>query len=110
MNWGNSCGYSAPVPFIDNISISQWDFLCPLGFPKSLPDGSDGKESACNAGDLGLTPGSGRSPGKGNCNALHCSCLENPHGQSSLAGLSPWGHIELNMTGRLTLWQNFKSW
>ena len=78
-------------------------FLLPSGFP----DGSDGKESACNAGDLGLAPGSGRSPGEGNCNPLHCSCLENPHGQSSLAGLSPWGHKELDMTGRLTLWQNF---
>ena len=39
--------------------------------------GSDGKESACNAGDWGLTPGSGRSPGKGNGNLLQSSCLEN---------------------------------
>ena len=39
--------------------------------------GSDGKESACNAGDLGLTPGSGRSPGKGNDYLLQYSCLEN---------------------------------
>ena len=39
---------------------------------------SDGKESACNAGDLGLIPGSGRSPGEGNGNPLQCSCLENP--------------------------------
>ena len=37
-----------------------------LGFP----GGSDSKESACNAGDLGLIPGSGRSPGEGNCNPL----------------------------------------
>ena len=34
--------------------------------------------SACNAGDLGLIPGSGRSPGEGNGNPLQCSCLENP--------------------------------
>ena len=40
--------------------------------------GSDGKESACNAGDLGLIPGSGRSPGEGNGNLLQYSCLENP--------------------------------
>ena len=40
-------------------------------------DGSNGKESACNAGDLGLIPGSGRSPGEGNGNALQYSCLEN---------------------------------
>ena len=39
--------------------------------------GSDGKESACNAGDLGLIPGLGRSPGEGNGNLLQYSCLEN---------------------------------
>ena len=42
-----------------------------------LPRGSDGKESACNAGDLGSVPGLGRSPGKGNGNPLQYSCLEN---------------------------------
>ena len=56
-----------------------------------FPGGSDGKESACNAGDLGLTPGSGRSPGEGNGNLFLYSCLENPHGQRSLVGCSPWG-------------------
>ena len=40
--------------------------------------GSDGKESACNAGDPDLIPGSGRSPGEGNGNPLQYSCLENP--------------------------------
>ena len=40
--------------------------------------GSVGKASACNAGDLGLIPGSGRSPGEGNGNPLQNSCLENP--------------------------------
>ena len=40
-------------------------------------DGSEGKESACNAGDLGLTPGSERSPGEGNVYSLQYSCLEN---------------------------------
>ena len=44
-----------------------------LGFP----GGSDGKESYCNAGDLGLIPGLGRSPGEGNGNPLQLSCLEN---------------------------------
>ena len=42
-----------------------------------FPGGSDGKESACHAGDLGLIPGLGRSPGEGNGNPLQCSCLEN---------------------------------
>ena len=45
-----------------------------LGFPHS----SIGKESACNAGDPGWIPGSGRSPGEGNGNPLQYSCLENP--------------------------------
>ena len=53
---------------------------------------SAGKESACNAGDLGLIPGLGRSPGGGHGNPLQYSCLENPHGQRTLAGYSPWGH------------------
>ena len=43
-----------------------------------FPCSSVGKESACNAGDLGSIPGSGRSPGKGNGNSLQYSCLENP--------------------------------
>ena len=43
-----------------------------------FPDGSEGKASACNAGDLGLIPESGRSAGEGNGNPLQYSCLENP--------------------------------
>ena len=42
-----------------------------------FPGGSDDKESACNAGDLGSIPGSGRSPGEGNGNPLQYSYLEN---------------------------------
>ena len=48
--------------------------LVGLGFPL----GSEGKESACNAGDLGSIPGSGRYPGDGNGSPLQYSCLENP--------------------------------
>ena len=44
------------------------------GFPGS----SDGNESACSVGDLGLIPGLGRSPGEGNGNPLQYSCLGNP--------------------------------
>ena len=44
----------------------------------SFPGGTDSKESACNVGDLGLIPGSGRSPGEGNGYLLQCTCLENP--------------------------------
>ena len=43
-----------------------------------FPGGSDGKASACNAGDLCSIPGLGRSPGEGNGNPLQHSCLENP--------------------------------
>ena len=43
-----------------------------------LPGSSEGKASACNAGDPGSIPGSGRSPGEGNGNTLQDSCLENP--------------------------------
>ena len=44
----------------------------------AFPGGSEVKASACNDGDLGLIPGSGRSPGEGNGNPLQYSCLENP--------------------------------
>ena len=50
------------------------------------------KNLSANAGDIrdgGLIPGSGRSPGEGHSNPLHYSCLENPHGQRSLAGYNP---------------------
>ena len=51
-----------------------------------FPGGSDGKESSCTAGDLGSTPGLGRSPGGRHGNPLLYSCLENPRGQRTLAG------------------------
>ena len=57
---------------LPNISIHS--FIHSLDFP----GGSDCKESACNAGDLGSIPGSGRSPGGGRGNPLQHSCLENP--------------------------------
>ena len=68
-----------------------------------IPGDSDGKESACSAGDLILIPGSERSPGERNGYPLQYSCLENLCGQWSLVGYSPWGHKELDMTERLTL-------
>ena len=56
---------------------------CP-GFPGD----SDGIESICNLGDLGLIPGLGRSPGGGHGDPFQYSCLENPHRERSLAGYS----------------------
>ena len=66
-----------------------------LGFPC----GSAGKESTCNVGDLGSVPGLGRSSEGGHSNPLQNSCLENPHGQRSLAGYSPWCYKELDLRG-----------
>ena len=61
-----------------------------LGFPGS----SYGKESACNARNLGSIPGLGRSPGGGQDNPLQYSCLENLPGERNPAGYSPWGRKE----------------
>ena len=54
-----------------------------------FPGGSDGKESACNAGDLGSILGLERFPEEGQGNPLQYACLENLYGQRSLAGYSP---------------------
>ena len=64
-----------------------------------FPDGSDGKESACNAGDPASVPGLGRSPGGGYDNPLQYSCLEN---LLKLVGYSPWGCKDSDMTDRLS--------
>ena len=66
-----------------------------------FPSGSDGKGSACNVGDPGSIPESGRSPGEGNGSPLQHSCLEKSHGRRSLIGYSPWGRKESDMTERL---------
>ena len=69
--------------------------------PKPLPGGLDGKGSACNVGDLGSIPGSGRYPGERNGNPLQYSCLEKSYGWRSMVGYSPWGHKELDTTEQL---------
>ena len=77
------------------------DYTCTpvfLGFP----GGSDGKESAWNVGNLGSIPGLGRSPGGGHGNPLQYSSLENPYGQRSLVGYSPWVHKESDTIERLS--------
>ena len=75
-----------------------------------VPGGSDSKESTYSVGDLGLSPGLERSPGGGHANPLQYSCLENPHGQRSLAGSSPWGCKELDMTEQLNTHNDFMVW
>ena len=54
----------------------------------SFPWRSAGKETACNAGDLGLIPGFGKSPEGGHGNPLQYSCLKKPHGQRSLEAIA----------------------
>ena len=63
-----------------------------------FPGGSDGKESACNAGDPGLIPGSGRSPGE----EAPVFLPGESYGHRSLVGYSPWGCKELDMTEPLS--------
>ena len=69
-------------------TMHKWHLVI---FFKGFSGGSECKESACKARDLGSIPGLERSPGGGHGNSLQHSCLENPHGQRSLVGYSSWG-------------------
>ena len=93
------------LSFKPTFSLSSFTFIKRLFSFSSLsaigfPGGSDGKASACNAGDLGLIPGSGRCPGEVNGNPLQYSCLENP-----MDGEAWWATVhevaELDTTERL---------
>ena len=77
---------------------SLW--LLPGPKPVGFPGGSDGKESACNVGDLGSIPGLGRSPGEGSSNPFQYSCLEISVGRGIWQ--ATWGHKESDRTERLT--------
>ena len=68
-----------------------------------FPGGSASKESACNAGDLGSIPGSGRSPGEGNGLPTPVFLPGEFHRQRSLAGCSSWGHKESDKTNALII-------
>ena len=89
-----------------SMGFPKQEYWSGLPFPSpeflGLPGGLDGKESACYAGDLGLIPGLGRSPGGGYSNPLQYYCLENPRGQRGLASCSPWGRKESDITERLS--------
>ena len=67
-----------------------------------FPGGSDGKEYACNAGELGSIPGSGRSPGRREWQPIPVFLPGESHGQRILAGYSPWGCKESDTTEQLT--------
>ena len=111
----NMAGLAKPsLRKTDSSALNSFPVLghCPASVPPSnfffpsslselgLPGGSDGKECACNAGDLGSIPGWERSPGEGNGNPLQYSCLENSVDRGprsrSLTGLSPQ-HFHLNL-------------
>ena len=81
-----------------NLNPKLWGF----------PSGSDGKESACDAGDLGLVPGLRRSSREWYSNPLQYLCLENPQGQRSLVVYSPWVCKESDMTEWLSTQHNPK--
>ena len=68
---------------------------------EGFPGDSDGKESACNAGDLGSVPGLGRSPGGGHDNLLQYSCLENPMDRGAW-----WGRKESDASEQLSTAQH----
>ena len=70
---------------------------------QGLPWGSDGKESACNAGDPVSIPGSGRFPWRRKWLPTPVFLPGEFHGQRSLVGYSPWGHKGSDTTERLTL-------
>ena len=82
---------------IDHLFLLLFVFIWLL----MLPGGSDGKECACSAGDLGLVLGLGRSPGEGNGNPLQYSCLENSMDRGAW-----WGHKESDTTEQLTMLSN----
>ena len=69
-----------------------------MGFPGS----SDGKESACNAGDLGFDPQVGKIPWRRERQPTPVFLLGEFHGQRNLAGCSPWGHKESDTIERLS--------
>ena len=69
----------------------------------SFPNGSEGKESACNVADLGLIPGWGRSPREGNGCPLQYSCLENSMDRGAWQATVHRGHKELDMTEQLSM-------
>ena len=105
--WRGSSGINVQQPWVDHLSFLQFGSSSGIvGFP----GGSEGKESACNAGDLGSVPGLGRSLGEGNGYPLQYSPPGKSHGQRSVAGYSPWGCKESDTTKKLTLSLSLLQW
>ena len=97
--WSLSHRTTREVPSVVNFSAVWHYFLCYACYT-GFPGGSDGEESACNAEDLGLITGLGRSPGEGCGNPLQYSCLRNPtdrgawwaivHGVTKESDMNEW--------------------
>ena len=92
-NWATQEG-----PHVNTWKSCSSTGQCMMGFPGS----SEGKESSCNVGDLSSIPRLGWSPGGRHGSPFQYSCLENPHGQSSRVGYSPWDHRESDTTEQLS--------
>ena len=83
--------YTLIILYIISLWGKKYSDGCKQTFTEPLnPGGSDGKESACNAGDLGTVPGSERSDGEGNSNPLQDSCLENSMDSRALQATVHW--------------------
>ena len=84
-----------------------------IGKVPGFSGGSDGKESDCSAGDLGLIPGSGRSPGEGNGNPLQYPCLEKPMDggawQATVHGLAQSQTQLSNFTFTFWCWKRLRA-
>ena len=108
-NWTTTTiSNTSPVSSIAQYLIMQ-PYLEAGSLQMGFPCGSAGKESACNAGDLGLIPGWGRSPGEENGNPLQLFLPGKSHGWRSLVGCSPWGRKESDTTERLHFHFHYRS-
>ena len=82
---------------------SHFAILPPATWKQDFPGGSEGKESACKAGDLSSIPRSGRFPWRRDWQPTLIFLPRESHGQRSLVGYSLWGRKESDTTERLTL-------
>ncbi|KAB0356460.1 hypothetical protein FD754_000616, partial [Muntiacus muntjak] len=101
-DWQNSYSFRVVLQELWCLMVSKENMKL-LQLPEAHPGSSDGKESAYNAGDPGSIPRSRRFPWRRKWQPTPLFLPGKSHGKRSLAGYSPWGHKELNMTERLAL-------
>ena len=103
LSWWRICLQCRRTQFNSWVGKIPWrrDKL-PTSVLLGFPHGSESTESAYNAEDLGSVPELVRSPRGGHGNPLQYSSLENPHGQRSLVGYSPWSCRESDMTEQVS--------